>query len=199
MTGTDTVSESESQPSSAGSEGSQAESSIEDRPTRRRVLSNPKFAPIVLATTMTVALVAAGTAYATVYRNDKASSDEANQEIVTSANDGAVAILSYSPTELEADFTKAKTHLTGEFLTYYEEFTTKVVKPAATDNGVDTTAQVVRSAVSKHEDDTAEVLAFVNQTTTSTPKPEPELSSSTVRITLDRVDGRWLISSFDPV
>lgn len=155
--------------------------------------------PIVLAVVTAAALVTAGTVYVTMYRADDASSPQSTEDILTSANEGTVALLSYSPTQLDADFAAAKTHLTGQFLTYYEEFTTKVVTPAATENGVDTEAQVVRSAVSKHDGDSAEVLAFVNQTTTSTPKPEPELTSSSVLISLERVAGRWLISSFDPI
>ncbi|MYR06852.1 twin-arginine translocation pathway signal [Gordonia sp. SID5947] len=144
-------------------------------------------------------MAAAGTAYATVYRDDVATSAESAHDVVAAADDGTVALLSYSPKSLDADLAKGQSHLTGQFLTYYKEFTTKVVKPAATENNVETKAQVIRSAVSRLSADDAQVLSFVNQSTTSKTKPEPELTSSSVKISLQRVNGEWLISSFDPV
>jgi len=42
------------------------------------------------------------------------------------------------------------------------------------------------------------VLVFVDQTTTIG-NDAPSQSTSSVRVTLDKVDGRWLISQFDPV
>ncbi|GAB89620.1 hypothetical protein [Gordonia rhizosphera] len=169
----------------------------------RRALSSDRLRgrtlPVVAAVLMVAALTAAVTAYFTVYRDDRAIGTDDGREVVSAANDGTVAILSYSPASLDSDFAKAKSHLTGQFLSYYEEFTAKVVKPAAIDNGITTKATVVRSAVSKLEPDNAEVLAFVNQTTTSKTKPDPEQTSSSVRVSLQRVDGTWLISSFDPV
>ncbi|MEE4023432.1 hypothetical protein V1Y59_10115 [Gordonia sp. PKS22-38] len=146
---------------------------------------------------LSVATVAS--AYFTVYRDDTAVDDEVAHSVLQAANDGAVSVLSYSPKTLDADFEDARGNLTGHFLTYYQEFTDKVVKPAATENDVNTEAQIVRSAVSELSKNDAQVLAFVNQSTTSKTKPDPELTSSSVRITLQRVGGRWLISSFDPV
>ncbi|NDZ96026.1 hypothetical protein G3I13_05405 [Streptomyces sp. SID6673] len=158
-----------------------------------------RFVPIAVGVSMVAAVAAAGTAYATVYRDDVATNGDSAREAVAAANDGTVALLSYSPKSLDADLAKGQSHLTGQFLTYYKEFTAKVVKPAATENNVETKAQVVRSAVSKLSADDAEILAFVNQSTTSKTKPDPELTSSSVKIALHRVDGDWLISSFDPV
>jgi Mce-associated membrane protein len=44
----------------------------------------------------------------------------------------------------------------------------------------------------------AVVLLFVNQTTT-VGTGTPTSTASSVRVTLDRADDRWLISQFDPV
>ncbi|WAC54060.1 hypothetical protein [Gordonia sp. SL306] len=165
----------------------------------RSAFSRGRFVPIALGISTIAAVAAASTAYATVYRDDQATNGESAREAVAAANDGTVALLSYSPKSLDADLAKGQSHLTGQFLTYYKEFTAKVVKPAATENNVETKAQVVRSAVSKLSADDAEILAFVNQSTTSKTKPDPELTSSSVKVALHRVDGNWLISSFDPV
>jgi Mce-associated membrane protein len=46
--------------------------------------------------------------------------------------------------------------------------------------------------------DRSEALVFVNQTTIAG-QGAPTDSTSSVRITLEKVAGRWLISGFDPV
>jgi len=40
---------------------------------------------------------------------------------------------------------------------------------------------------------------FVNQTTTSRERPDASQSASSVMVSLTKVDGRWLISAFDPI
>lgn len=164
-----------------------------------RLRHSRRTLPVAVAAAMVASLAGAGVAYTELYRPDHASDDADRAAVVDAANEGTVALLSYGHKSLNADFAKAREHLTGQFLTYYNEFTTKVVTPAATDNTVDTTAEVVRSAVSDLGENEAHVLAFVNQTTTSKTKPDPELTSSSVRVSLQRVDGDWRISSFDPV
>jgi Mce-associated membrane protein len=44
----------------------------------------------------------------------------------------------------------------------------------------------------------AVVLVFVNQTVV-VGKDAPTNTASSVRVTLDKIDGRWLISQFEPV
>ncbi|GAC68180.1 hypothetical protein [Gordonia soli] len=192
------VSETPRSDSDATADTDDSPSSPREGATRRSRLRRNAI-PVGASVVAAAAVAAAITAYSTVHRSDAASPIAGPPDIVSAANDGTVALLSYSPKSLDADFAKAKTHLTGQFLTYYNEFTTKVVTPAATENNVETKAQVVRSAVSKVDGDDAQVLAFVNQSTTSKTKPDAELTSSSVRVSLHRVDGQWRISSFDPV
>jgi Mce-associated membrane protein len=110
-----------------------------------------------------------------------------------------VALLSYAPETLDKDLTNAKSHLTGEFLKYYSQFTDQIVAPAAKQKGVKTEATVTRAAVSQMQPDRAVVLVFVNQVTTSKDRPDPALATSSVMVTLVKQDGRWLISEFNPV
>jgi Mce-associated membrane protein len=46
--------------------------------------------------------------------------------------------------------------------------------------------------------DSAVVLLFIHQTTTSKEKPEPILTANSVRVTLTKVNGSWLIAKFEP-
>jgi Mce-associated membrane protein len=43
------------------------------------------------------------------------------------------------------------------------------------------------------------VLVFVNKQSWSKEKPEPVMTQATVRVTMAKVDGSWLISKFEPI
>jgi len=149
---------------------------------------------------LAVASVAAATGlYFTQYRPDQQTDEAAQRAATAAATNGSVAILSYAPDTLDHDLTTAKSFLTGDFLTYYGQFTQQVVAPAAKQKSVKTSAAVVRSAVEQIRPDSAVVLVFINQTTTTSDKPDPSMTSSSVKVSLSHADGKWLISSFDPV
>jgi Mce-associated membrane protein len=157
-----------------------------------------------LAAVVLALLIVAGAAtvvwqYATQYRSDVGTDAAVAATATAAAEAGTVALLSYSPEHLESDFTAAKSHLTGDFLAYYNKFTEQVVAPAARERKVKTTAEVTRSAVSEMHPGSAKVLLFINQATTSSDKPDATLTSSSVLVTLDKHGDSWLISGFDPV
>ena len=137
--------------------------------------------------------------YFEMYRPDRATNDAVATTVVQAASDGTVALLSYSPDTLDADFANAKSHLTGDFLNYYTQFTSDIVTPAAKQKAVKTSAQVVRSAMAQLSPSSAEVLLFINQSTTSKENPDGAFTASSVKVGLTKIDGAWLISSFDPV
>jgi Mce-associated membrane protein len=137
--------------------------------------------------------------YFATYQPDRQSSPAVADTAIKAASAGTVAVLSYKPDTAGSDFAAAKAHLTGEFLTYYNQFTQQVVTPALQQKGVRTTAMVLKAAVSDLQPDSAVILLFVNQSTSSSQSPEPSLSTSSVKVGLRKVHGDWLISSFDPV
>jgi Mce-associated membrane protein len=153
----------------------------------------------IVATTLVVAAVgvAAGV-YFILYRPDQRVDDATAHRAIQAASDGAVAVLSYSYDHLNRDFNNAKSHLTGDFLAYYSKFTDDVVAPTAQQGQLTTTAKVIRAAVSELHPDSAVVLVFVDQTTGSVQKKDPEKTRSSVLVTLTNVNGSWLIAKFDP-
>ena len=118
---------------------------------------------------------------------------------INAARDGTVALLSYKPDTLNQDFAAAKSHLTGDFLNYYDQFTKEIVTPAAKEKALTTTAQVVGAAATELQPNSAVVLLFVNQATTSKERPDPAMASSSVLVSLTKVHGTWLITKFQPV
>jgi Mce-associated membrane protein len=174
------------------------------RPSTRVVVSRltgrclANWRPI-LATALVVAMLGltAGLFFFQ-YRPDRQIDDAAAQGAIRAASDGAVASLSYSPDSMARDFATAKSHLTGAFLAYYDKFTNEIVTPMVQQKHIAQTAAVVRAAVSELHPESAVVLVFLNETTTSKEKPQPLTTPSSVRITLTKVNGSWLISKLDP-
>jgi Mce-associated membrane protein len=154
---------------------------------------------ILLAAALIASAGVATWLYINEYRPDQQTDAGAAKVALEAANTGTVALLSYSPESLDKDFAAAKSHLTGDFLSYYTQFTEQIVTPAAQQKSVKTTASVVRSAVSELHPDSAVVLVFINQNTTSKENPDGAFAASSVKVGLKKIDGSWLISSFDPV
>jgi Mce-associated membrane protein len=155
--------------------------------------------PLTLAVVLVVSAALAGWLYCAQYCPDRATDEAAQQTVLKAATDGTVALLSYKPDSLDHDFSAAKSHLTGDFLSYYNKFTQEIVTPAAKQKAVSTSAAVVRSAVMEMHPDSAVVVVFVNQATTSNQNPDGSFAASSVKVGLTKVDGSWLIASFDPV
>jgi Mce-associated membrane protein len=154
---------------------------------------------ILLAVSVIAAMALAAGVFFLQYRPDREIDDAAAHRAVQAASDGAIASLSYSTDTLDRDFANAKSHLTGEFLAYYDTFTKQIVTQAVMDKHITQTVAVVRAAVSELHPNSAVVLVFLNETTTSKDKQQPLITPSSVRMTLTKVSGSWLISKLDPV
>jgi Mce-associated membrane protein len=184
---------------SSVAEINEAADSADSSSAARRCLSAIPLIPVALVLGLLAAGGLAGWLYFTQLRPDMQTDDAVAQSAVNAARDGTVALLSYKPDTLNQDFAAAKSHLTGDFLNYYDQFTKQVVTPAAQTKGVTTTAQVVGAAASELHPNSAVVLVFVNQVTASKERPDPAMASSSVLVSLTKVHGDWLITKFDPV
>lgn len=127
-------------------------------------------------------------------REDRA----AHPPSVQAAVDGTVALLSYRPETVEKDLDAAKSRLTGKFLDAYTSLTRDVVIPGAKQKQISATATVAAAALTSQNATHAAVLLFVDQTVIGG-KTAPTNTASSVRVTLDKIDDRWLISQFDPM
>jgi Mce-associated membrane protein len=194
------------EPTSTATEADAIETQVETRPKPKRDVvgrlgrgARQQWATIALALALVVAAGLAAWTFFHVYQPDRETDAAATDSAIKAASDGTVALLSYSPESLDKDFASAKSKLTGSFLSYYTQFTEQIVTPAAKQKAVKTQAAVVRAAVSEIHPDSAVVLVFINQTTQSKDRPDASFINSAVRVTMQRIDGGWLISSFDPV
>jgi len=143
-------------------------------------------------------LLALGVGYLKWLDGTARESLTAAEQSVRVASESTIAILSYKPETVDKDLKSAADRLAEPFRQQYTQLVNDVVAPGAKQQHISALATVPAaasvSATGKH----AVVLVFVDQTTTIG-DDTPSQSTSSVRVSLDRIDGRWLVSQFDPV
>jgi Mce-associated membrane protein len=164
---------------------------------KKRLAGKVVPAAWIVAVVASVSLLA--TLFFTLYPPDPKIDGAAAQSAIDAAAEGAVAILTYSSGNFDRDVSSARTHLTGDFLAQYDQYIQTAVAPIAKQKSIKTSATVIRQAVSALRPDSADVLLYINQTTSTSDNPAPSSAASSVMVKLTKVDGKWLISSFIPV
>jgi Mce-associated membrane protein len=143
-------------------------------------------------------LLAMGAGFLKWHNTSIHDSDIAGIESVQAAKDSTVALLSYQPDKVEQQLDAAKDLLTGQFLDSYTSLINQVVIPGAKQQHISTVATVPAAAPVSATENHAVVLVFVNQAATIG-NGAPSNTTSSVKVTMDKIGGRWLISGFDPV
>ena len=116
-------------------------------------------------------------------------------EAIQAARDATVALLSYRSDTVERDLGAARDRLTGRVKDAYTSLTRDVVIPGSKQKQISAVATVAGCGVGVGRTQPRVVLLFVNQTTT-VGTDAPAYTKSSIRVTLDKVDGRWMISGF---
>ena len=132
------------------------------------------------------------------YDSSQRDADIARAESVQAAKDATVALLSYRPDTVEKDVAAAQTRLTGGFVEVCSQKARDVLIPCAKGNNITTVASVPAAASVSATQNTAVLLLFVDQTVTTGASP-PAGATTSARVTLDKVGGRWLVSKFETV
>lgn len=125
-------------------------------------------------------------------------SDRAAIESLQVAKDSTIALLSYTPETVERDLAAARDRTTGSFRDSYTQLTNDVVIPGSRQQQIATAASITAASSVSANANHAVALVFINQSVT-TGKDKATDSVSSVRVTLDKVGDRWLVSGFDPV
>jgi Mce-associated membrane protein len=131
---------------------------------------------------------------------DRSANDfaTARSESVRVASEDAAVLLSYRPESVDRDLGAARERLTGDFKDAYTALTREVVIPGAKEKHIAAAAKVTAAASVSATGSHAVVLAFVHQTVTIG-NGAPTDTTPVLRVTLDKVNGKWLVSHFDPV
>jgi Mce-associated membrane protein len=158
----------------------------------------PKRAMTVLGVTAVVLALVAGLFGFFALR--QAQIETARGAASAAAEQKVTALLSYDYRTIANDQADRAAMVTGQFRDDYGSLISDVVGPAAAQQQLTTRSSVVSSSVVGTDGtDQVTLLMFLNQTTQSADKPDPTLSGSRIRVTLQEVDGDWLVSELTPV
>jgi len=124
--------------------------------------------------------------------------ERAGFDAVQAARDSIVEMLTYQPDTADQRLNAARGRLTGPFLESYNQLIQTVVIPSAKQKKITAAAKVPAAAAVSADADHAVVLAYVDQTLALGTAP-PTRTNSSVRVTMENVNGDWLISGFDPI
>jgi Mce-associated membrane protein len=177
--------------------GAQDEAQEGEPATAKRLVSWPRVLAYGVLPGLALLLAAAG-GFLKWQDSSARAAQLARIESVAAAKDSTIALLSYKSDTVERDLEAAKSRLTGTFKDSYSQLINDVVIPGAKRGHISTTASVPAAASVSATANHAVTLLFVNQTAVVDKDP-PNDTVSSVRVTLDKVGGRWLISGFDPV
>jgi len=124
--------------------------------------------------------------------------DAARRESVRAATESTEAMLSYQASTVADQLKAAEERLTGSFRDSFRELVHDVVIPGSEKKHISTIATVPAAASVSATPKHAVVLVFVNQAAVVDTEA-PTDTASIVRVTLDKIDGHWLISAFEPI
>lgn len=145
-----------------------------------------------------VMLMAAAAGYLKWQTHSAQMAQAAAAQSVQAATESTIAMLAYRPDTVDKALPAAADRLTGAFRNDYTKLIDDVVIPGSKQKKISAIATVPAAASISATENHAVVLVFVNQTTVIDNDP-PSNSASSVRITLERINNRWLISQFEPV
>jgi Mce-associated membrane protein len=128
-------------------------------------------------------------------------SDQAVEDATSAAQSTAeravVPILSYDAKHLDESRASAEQYLTGDYRKEYDQLFDGIIKQNAPSTGTVLKAELIRSSIVRANDDRVQVFALVNQTRTNDKDKTPQVYKNWVTITMEKVDGDWLVAGMD--
>lgn len=151
----------------------------------------------LLAAVLLMLIVVVGFLGYRVWENEQA--ERARTEAVHAAGERAVAILAYDHNTVEETLPAAAAGLTGSFRDEYETLIREAIIPGALEQQLWVDVTVAGSSVVSATKDSAVVLLFLNQVTTSRDNPQAALTASRVRAHMEKSGDQWLMAGLTPI
>ena len=122
--------------------------------------------------------------------------EDARSTLLVAAAELSQRVLTYHHDSFEEDIRTASAQLTPEFAEEYAQ-AMKQVRANTARNRISQEATAVSSAIISATQDEAQVLVFVNQTTSSARSRAEQVVRNRLVVDLVRVDGDWTIAGVD--
>lgn len=160
-------------------------------------LDRPVRAVKVLAAIVAAVAVLAGLCWFQAHRYEQTS--QARAAALETGKAATIKLMSYNFRSVDRQIDETKDLLTGSFADQYAELVRTSIAPNTKDKQVIVHSAVSHNSVVSSSPGEVVLLMFVNQQSESKLKPEPILTTSRVRVTLQNEDGKWRVSELTPV
>jgi Mce-associated membrane protein len=160
-------------------------------PARPGGLAVPTWllAGLAVLTALTIGL----TGYLWFVQPSPGEVDDATAAARSAAERAVVPVLSYDYQDLDGSREAAQEFLTPGYREEYDKLYDGLVTGNAGNTETVVEAEFVASAVVRGGEDRAEILVFVDQSTTNAQNKQPVVYRNQVRMRMENVDGRWLV------
>lgn len=119
----------------------------------------------------------------------KLAGEQAQQAAIAYAQ----VLTSIDSNKVDDNFRQVLDGATGEFKDMYTQSSVKL-RQLLIDNKATAHGVVVDSAIQSESTNKVVVLVFIDQTVTNTAAPDPRIDRSRIKMTMEKVDGRWRAS-----
>ncbi len=123
--------------------------------------------------------------------------DVAAAQALAAAEKYAVMLTSVDSDTLDKHVAEVLDGSTGEFNDNYAKTASGQHSRHVVNNKVKTHGKVVESAVKSAAANKVQVLLMVDQSVSSLATPEPQIDRSRIKMTMQKIDGRWLASKVE--
>jgi len=118
---------------------------------------------------------------------------QAGQQALQAALKYAQVLTSIDSTNVDQNFKDVLDGATGEFKDMYSQSSVQL-RQLLIDNKATAHGVVVDSAIQSESTGKVVVLVFIDQTVTNMAVPDPRIDRSRIKMTMEKVDGRWRAS-----
>lgn len=179
----------------AGEPETNVEDDTVDQPT---AVERPRWTKRVLpwVAAAAVGIVVAVAAWEGWLLYQQHQKDVAAEQALDAATKYAVVLTSIDTNALDQNFTEVLDGSTGEFKDMYAKSSTQL-RQLLVDNEAAAHGVVIDAAVKSVTADKVEVLLFVDQSVSNLAVPDPRIDRSRIKMTMEKVDGRWLASKVE--
>lgn len=133
-----------------------------------------------------------------IWLHGQRAQDSRERAIRDAAETAVTAVLSYDYRSLDTNLASTRPLLTGDARKQYDDVSKPLLATAPGIHAI-TKAQVKTTTVLQSGKDSARVLLFVDQLSSSTSLKTPQVDQSRIVVTVSRSGGRWLVSSLSAV
>ncbi|OBH55811.1 Mce protein [Mycobacterium colombiense] len=122
--------------------------------------------------------------------------DVAAAQALEAAKKYIITLTSVDTNAIDKNFTDVLDGSTGEFKDMYTKSSAQL-RQTLIDNKAAAHGSVIDAAVQSATEDKVDVVLFVDQSVSNGAAPAPQLDRSRVKMTMEKVDGRWLASKVE--